>query len=61
MPDIDNGENMGEHCVVMVGFDDMTKYFLVRNSWGTEWGCGADGKPYDAHSSTPKRLFSDAL
>ena len=30
--------NLGGHCVVIVGHDDSTKMFLVRNSWGTDWG-----------------------
>jgi C1A family cysteine protease len=28
----------GGHAVVIVGFDDTTQMFLVRNSWGTDWG-----------------------
>lgn len=28
----------GGHAVVLVGFDDTKKMFLVRNSWGTSWG-----------------------
>jgi len=32
-------ENMlGGHAVVLVGYDDTTQRFLVRNSWGTDWG-----------------------
>lgn len=26
------------HCVMIVGFDDAKKAWLVRNSWGTGWG-----------------------
>ena len=29
---------VGGHAVAVVGFDDKKKYFIVRNSWGTEWG-----------------------
>ncbi|MDA8142087.1 MAG: C1 family peptidase [Desulfobacteraceae bacterium] len=33
------GEKMlGGHAVLGVGYDDTTKRFLVRNSWGTDWG-----------------------
>jgi C1A family cysteine protease len=26
------------HAVLVVGYDDVTQRFLVRNSWGTDWG-----------------------
>lgn len=43
------GEKMlGGHAVMAVGYDDAKKHFIVRNSWGTEWG--DDGyfyMPYD--------------
>lgn len=29
---------LGGHAVLAVGYDDATKRFLVRNSWGTGWG-----------------------
>lgn len=29
---------LGGHCVVIVGYDDSKSSFLVRNSWGTDWG-----------------------
>ncbi len=29
---------MGGHAVLAVGYDDKKKCFIVRNSWGTEWG-----------------------
>jgi C1A family cysteine protease len=28
----------GGHAVVIVGYDDETQRFLVRNSWGSDWG-----------------------
>jgi C1A family cysteine protease len=28
----------GGHAVMAVGYDDVSQTFLVRNSWGTEWG-----------------------
>jgi C1A family cysteine protease len=33
-------ECLGGHCVVIVGYDDSKSAFLVRNSWGTDWGIG---------------------
>jgi C1A family cysteine protease len=29
---------VGGHAVVAVGYDDSTSQFIVRNSWGTDWG-----------------------
>ena len=31
---------LGGHAVCAVGFDQKTKRFLVRNSWGPNWGMG---------------------
>lgn len=31
-------EIQGGHAVVIVGYDDDMKCFLIRNSWGTRWG-----------------------
>jgi C1A family cysteine protease len=39
---------VGGHAVVAVGYDDKTKRFIVRNSWGTSWGLkGYFTMPYD--------------
>jgi C1A family cysteine protease len=38
----------GGHAVVAVGYDDAQKRFLVRNSWGSDWGMkGYYTMPYD--------------
>tara|TARA_B110000211_G_scaffold235008_1_gene308362 strand:+ start:3272 stop:3637 length:366 start_codon:yes stop_codon:yes gene_type:complete len=29
---------VGGHCGMCVGFDDSKKVFIIRNSWGLEWG-----------------------
>ena len=29
---------IGGHAVMAVGYDDLTRHFLVRNSWGKDWG-----------------------
>lgn len=29
---------LGGHAVVLVGYDDSSKTFIFRNSWGTGWG-----------------------
>lgn len=31
-------ENLGGHAVLLVGYDDSKKCFIVRNSWGANWG-----------------------
>lgn len=31
-------KNLGGHCVACVGYNDTTKTWLMRNSWGTSWG-----------------------
>ena len=41
-------EIMGGHAVVAVGYDDEKQAFLIRNSWGTDWGQqGHFWMPYD--------------
>jgi C1A family cysteine protease len=29
---------LGGHAVLAVGYDDTTQHFIVRNSWGADWG-----------------------
>lgn len=39
---------LGGHAVVAVGYDEATKTFICRNSWGTSWGLqGYFMMPYD--------------
>lgn len=39
---------LGGHAVCAVGYDDVRKRFLVRNSWGTGWGmAGYFSMPYE--------------
>lgn len=33
-----NEQILGGHAVDIVGYDDASKMFIVRNSWGTQWG-----------------------
>lgn len=32
------GRRLGGHAVSIVGYDDNKKAFIIRNSWGVEWG-----------------------
>jgi C1A family cysteine protease len=47
MPNLDDTP-LGGHAVMVVGFNDKDKVFIVRNSWGEEWGDnGYFYMPYD--------------
>jgi C1A family cysteine protease len=32
------GKRLGGHAVLLVGYNDQDEYFIVKNSWGTDWG-----------------------
>ena len=32
------GKRLGGHAVLLVGYNDEEKYFIVKNSWDTGWG-----------------------
>jgi C1A family cysteine protease len=34
---------LGGHAVLVVGYDNATQRFLIRNSWGTGWGLNGTG------------------
>lgn len=38
MPNLQQESSVGGHAVLLVGYDDATRKFIVRNSWGTNWG-----------------------
>lgn len=39
---------LGGHCVLVVGYDDLKREFICRNSWGQDWGAGGYFyMPYD--------------
>jgi C1A family cysteine protease len=45
----EKGESLeGGHAVAAIGYDDSENRFLVRNSWGSEWGnAGYFTMPYN--------------
>ena len=48
MLDDEKQECMGGHAVLCVGYDRIKQLFLVRNSWGEEWGqAGYFWMPYE--------------
>lgn len=38
MPDPENDRHDGGHAMLCVGYSDPDKVFIVRNSWGDDWG-----------------------
>jgi len=38
MPDADAEQHDGGHAMLCVGYSDADKVFIVRNSWGDDWG-----------------------
>ena len=34
----ENEKVLGGHAVAVVGYCDKQKHFIIRNSWGEEWG-----------------------
>jgi hypothetical protein len=38
MPNTTREECLGGHCVVCCGYDDDRQMWIIRNSWGTDWG-----------------------
>jgi len=54
-----NGDQpIGGHAIMAVGYDDTNRWFLVRNSWGTDWGMsGYFTLPYEYVTSS--QLASD--
>jgi len=53
MPNTNTEQQLGGHCIVLVGYDEPNKRFIVRNSWGTGWALGGYFYlPYDYVMST---------
>ncbi len=54
MPDTVKEDLLGGHAVMIVGYDDESETFLVRNSWGDEWG-------NDGYFTLPYAFVKDAF
>jgi C1A family cysteine protease len=58
MPDVANEEFLRGHAVLAVGYDDADQRFVIRNSWGDDWGMGGYGTMPYAYL-TDRSLASD--
>ncbi len=38
MPDVAKEKLLGGHALLVVGYDDANKWYIVKNSWNTTWG-----------------------
>jgi C1A family cysteine protease len=38
LPDYSKEKPLGGHAVLAVGYDDPSQRFIIRNSWGSNWG-----------------------
>lgn len=49
LPDPKKGDTLlGGHCILIVGYREKDKRFLIQNSWGEDWGDAGFGTiPYD--------------
>lgn len=55
-------KRMGGHAVSIVGFNDFERYWIIRNSWGKEWGEAGFGRiSYDDKSGIGESTFGFIL
>lgn len=45
------------HALILYGYKESTKRFLVKNSWGPEWNYGVCTLPYDYFDKYARRAF----
>ena len=38
MPNVNTEQMLGGHAVLVCGYDDSKKHWIMRNSWGSGWG-----------------------
>jgi C1A family cysteine protease len=62
MADEVSHENHGLHAMLCVGYSDTERFFIVKNSWGTEWGDnGYCYIPYDYLSNKELNMNTSFL
>lgn len=54
-----SGEDMGGHYVLAVGWDDDNAAFIVKNSWGPDWGEAGYFRIMYSELSSPKVRFGE--
>ncbi len=53
------GTLLGGHAISIVGYDDTTRSWIIRNSWGTDWGNGGFANiSYDDISGVSNETWS---
>jgi C1A family cysteine protease len=57
LPDPPNDKRAGGHTMLAVGYDDEKRTFIVRNSWGSDWG--AEGYCFLPYEYVANRRFCD--
>ena len=58
VPDTSREELLGGHAVLIVGYNDIRRVLVVRNSWGTGWG--DRGYFYLPYECVTRRIAYDA-
>lgn len=57
-----SGEYLGGHAVSIVGYNDVERYWIIRNSWGATWGEDGFGRvSYDDMSGVGDETWSYQL
>jgi C1A family cysteine protease len=57
MPDLQQESIQGGHAVMAIGYNDAEQRFLVRNSWGRQWGL--PNPKYRGYFTMPYAFISD--